>query len=463
MAGRVTMVLGGEAHSSTRSVIEPVPCANGPALGAEAPCGPDASSVVPFLLAAKREPRERIHSFHRYFGKLVPAIPRMAIREFTRSGDRVLDPFCGSGTTLVEAALAGREGYGVDLNPLAVLVARAKTTGTAPGDLEDGLNLLLNQKTDRESVRDAESVPYCVNLHHWFREEVIRDLVRLKVGIGRLPVNGVREFFQACFSAVLRDVSNADPRHVFPGYSKRLRALDAAGERCLEVMGTFTRGAKRRIRHLAAFQARREGDMPTTVLEGSAGCLPGGIPPVDLVVTNPPYISSIRYLETLKLELHWLELAASRADYLGLDRRLMGTERLYRKDYWLWEACGLEEVDSLTRRLHAAGHRKMSRVVGRYFAQMGEFFAEMEKAIRPGGHMVMKISDSFVREAIIPTHELLPLLARACTPSFSLTEAFPDQIMSRSLLTKRNSYSKMISHDWILIWRRDEAGGADAR
>src|SRR2546421_739878 len=97
----------------------------------------------------KRRPRLLIHGFHRWHGKLIPAIPAAAIEAFTEAGDLVADPFCGSGTTLVEAR-----------------------------------------------AEDDEEL---------------------------------RELFVALASAVNRDVSNADTRHVFPGVSKRMRALIAEG------------------------------------------------------------------------------------------------------------------------------------------------------------------------------------------------------------------------------------------
>src|SRR3989339_1416472 len=67
------------------------------------------------------------HNFHTYPAKFIPQIPKSAILQFTKEGDTVLDPFCGCGTTLVEAKLLNRNAIGVDLNPIATLVSKAKT------------------------------------------------------------------------------------------------------------------------------------------------------------------------------------------------------------------------------------------------------------------------------------------------------------------------------------------------
>lgn len=68
------------------------------------------------------------HSLHRYPAKFVPQIERKLILAFSDPGDVVCDPFCGSGTTLVEAILLGRDAVGIDLNPMAVLNAKTKIT-----------------------------------------------------------------------------------------------------------------------------------------------------------------------------------------------------------------------------------------------------------------------------------------------------------------------------------------------
>jgi len=420
------------------------------------------------LSAAKAETRARVHSFHRYFGKLIPAIPRFAIREFTKPGDLVLDPFCGSGTTLVEAILAGRRAIGLDLNPLAVLVTKAKTTPLDIPAVLRARDRILAGCESRVGHKLACAMPYVPNMDHWFQVEVQRDLAILLRGIRRVRDGDARDFLLACFSAMLRDVSNADPRHIFPGYSKRLRALDAAGGRDLDVLSSFRRVTDRRAAALAELEAVRETGGSAAALCADSRTLPLPDGGVGLIVTNPPYISSIRYLETMKLEMYWLGFVDSREAYFALDRRGVGTERLRvaarpschsepqgeesRNPGPLAVAQGDNPAEQVTARLLAAGYPKMAAVVARYFADMREALGEMARVLRRGGHLVVKISDSHVRGIDVPTHVLLAELAQQ--HGLRLVEQFTDEIRSRSLLTKRNWYSGMITHDWILIFGR---------
>lgn len=406
----------------------------------------------------KGQGRDRIHSFHRYFGKLIPAIPRFAIREFTSEGDWILDPFCGSGTTLVEARLAGCNAVGVDLNPLSVLISRAKTADLSPtllGQAFADLAADLSADVDGPAV-GPYVIPPCPNLSHWFRPEVIPWVVRIRDSIARVATPGASDFFFACLSAVLRDLSNADPRHVFPGYSKRLRALDAAGLRVIDPPGSFLSGTRRRLRDYAEFRARWPGAGTVRVLEGSATDLPAGLPPFSLVVTNPPYLGSIRYLETVKLEMYWLDLVRTQSEYLHLDSRLVATERVYREEYASWQPTGLPGVDEISLCFYVEGLRKMSLVVRRYFTEMAAFLGQMRAVLQPGGHLVIKISDPYLRRQTVPVHEILIMMA--AEHGFRAVSVFPDSIKNRSLLSKRNSYSGMLPYDWILVLRRGGQG-----
>ena len=80
------------------------------------------------LEVEKKLPRSGMHSFHRYYGKLIPAIPSAFIKKYTKEGDLIFDPFSGSGTTAVESIRNNRNFYGFEINPLSVNIARTKTS-----------------------------------------------------------------------------------------------------------------------------------------------------------------------------------------------------------------------------------------------------------------------------------------------------------------------------------------------
>lgn len=366
----------------------------------------------------------------------------------------MLDPFCGSGTTLVEAKALGRSCVGFDINPLAVLISRVKTSFHDDQQLKSQLGNLMSEALRDNGKEALEEAPFCINRDHWYREEVIRDLVIVKRCIERFVEEEYREFFRACLSATNRDVSNSDPKHVFPGYSKRLRKMDSNGKRVVDVFQTFEQKTQSRIRAAYEYSHYCPKATPVRAETADARSLPADVGNVALVVMNPPYISSIRYLESMKLEMYWLGMFESTEQQIEMDKRGVGTERYYTQEYRHYHKTGFPGVDEITERLFSQGQQKMAITVSRYFEDMERCFAELSRVIRPKGHLVIKISNSDVRKISVPTAEFF-VQSLTSRHGFILTEQFDDPFeQSRSLLTRRNSYSGRMDSDYILVLQK---------
>lgn len=402
------------------------------------------------LESFKVKDRHPVHSFHRYFGKLIPAIPSFAIAEFTKQGDLVLDPFSGSGTTAVESQISNRAGVAVDINPLANFITKVKTTYLEPSTLGHTLEIIVAEWEKIQKIKTLQpKQPYVVNLEHWFRSEVLKSLMSLRDVIRAISGDDEKNFFLGVFSAFIRGVSNADPQHVFPGYSKRMRALDLAGRK-IDVRASFIRAAKKRIKQVGLINPH---GLPTQIFNGSICDFKQKQKSIDLIVTNPPYISSIRYLETMKIEMGWLDFIDSQSQYLSMDRSVIGTERFYKNELESIEKTGNPQLDAQIEALKKE-HPKMAKTVFEYFQSMKMTFEILSKVHKKDGRMVIKISESKVRSQIIPTH--LYFIQTCEELGYSLEADLIDNFdqNSRSLLTARNSYSGLMTYDHILILKR---------
>lgn len=408
----------------------------------------------------KEEKRLGMHSFHRYYGKLIPAIPSAFIKEFTNEGDLVFDPFSGSGTTAVEAKRHNRNFVGFEINPLAVSIATAKTRDLSTALLEKfNEELMILIKTKDYGYSDTD-LPYLLNRDHWFKDFVQRDLIHIKKAIDDFFDRNIDEldykedyrlFYLMSISAILKNVSNCDTRHVFPGISKRIRALEAEGKIHIDVIASFERAIKKRAQYYKAYTGNAKAtikheDSTVSDLSNMEGT-------VDLIVTNPPYISSVRYIETMKIEMYWMEYIQNSTDYDLLAHKMLGNDKLKKAEYQELEYTQFDEINSVIDMMKEID-QKSAKIIGTFFNKIEKVIANMSFLLKSGGKAVIKISDSKMKKQKIETGKFMTLIAEKY--DFKLVDVFLDEINnnSRSLTTARNTYSDIITHDYIIIWEK---------
>ncbi len=413
------------------------------------------------LDSEKKEPRLAMHSFHRYYGKLIPAIPSAFIKKFTSEGDLVFDPFSGSGTTAVESVKLNRNFLGIEINPISQKISNVKTSKLDHNILET-LNIRLIEliKTQKFNVSE-EDFPYVQNRDHWFKDFVQNDLIIIKKSIDFLFCNDIgsniqnkenyRDFYFITISAILRNVSNADTMHVFPGISKRMRRLEAEGKIHIDVISSFERAVKKR----ASYYTFNDGTVNTKILLGDSSNidLSEFQEKASLIVTNPPYISSVRYIETLKLEMYWMEYIKNSDEYSLLAHKMLGNDRLRKEEYQNIELTNYKEINEIILYMESID-RKSAKIISDFFLSMEKVIANMSFVLKKGGKAVIKISDSKIKKTKIETGKFMTLIAQKY--GFSLYDVFLDEINnnSRSLTTSRNTYSDIITHDYIIIWEK---------
>ncbi len=417
------------------------------------------SNFKSILDEIKKEKRLGIHSFHRYYGKLIPAIPRAAIREFSNEDDLVFDPFVGSGTTAVESLYSERNFLGIEINPLSVSIATIKSSNYDTEILKKLEKRIVNLVENDNELVSEEEKPFCVNREHWFKDFVQNDLIIIRRNIPAAvdfieenEQKKYKDFLLGILSAIVKQVSNADTAHVFPGISKRMRSLEAEGKIKIHVLDTYKRALKKRINYVEEFGKHSTS---TTILEGNSSNidLSAYENKVDLVVTNPPYISSVRYAETLKLELYWMGVCKTANEYMDLSNSMIGNDHISKKQY---QEKHLTQYDFINEYINALFDidPKQAEVVYEFFTLMERVIKNVHYVLKPGKKLVMKISDSKIRKIKVPTGKLLTQIA--LMNGFKLVDYFDDKINenSRSLLTARNTYSDIILEDNIIIWEK---------
>jgi hypothetical protein len=294
-------------------------------------------------------------------------------------GATVLDPFCGSGTVLVEALIAGRRAIGTDLNPLAVMLARTKTSvldEAAGAALVAAAREVVAFADERRQRRAGATHRYPPDDVALFAPHVLLELDSLRAGVAGRANAAETDALGLVLSAILVKVSqrasdtssNQSSRRIAAGYTARL----------------FLRKTEDLVRRMARLRELLPPDArPAQVTIDDATRLSSvKASTIDAIVTSPPYVGTYDYLTQHALRLRWLAVDA-RAFAAGE----MGSRRRY------------APLDASAAR--AAWGR-----------ELGGTLAAMARVCRKGARAVLVMADSGVRGEALRADAILADAAR---------------------------------------------------
>lgn len=252
------------------------------------------------------------HGIHPYPAKFIPQIPSCLINAYSKKNDSVLDPFCGSGTSLLEAMLWGRKPIGVDINPIATLIAKVKIYILQANErkeifsLMEPLDFAYKKITSDPSwlsreIEDSE-IPQFHNRDHWFQKNVQAELTWLKKLIKRNSHNeSIANFLNLCFSAIIVKISNQDGETRWKAVEKNI----SDGYTIHIFRNTLFKNIKKSeaLKSILNIEPHK-----ATIFTAQAFDVPNliGEPCIDLIVTSPPYLNSYDYYLYHKLRMFWL-------------------------------------------------------------------------------------------------------------------------------------------------------------
>ena len=268
---------------------------------------------------ASQDTQYATHGIHTYVAAMIPALARKLIDTYVPAGGVVLDPFCGGGAAVVEAIRSGRPAVGRDINALAVLVSRAKSTHIEAEKIQSCGDEVLAIAGDfaGPSIRFPES-DY---VEYWFKDYMLQPLTALRLAIDGIKEPDLKNLFQALFSGTVRSVSLTHRNEV------RLRRMtplqqESFNPDVFKVFGRYVALAKERVPSLPpGSRAKVEtGDTRRLNLRNEEA---------DSIVCSPPYgdeRNGVNYTQFSKNMLAWLgysrqELRTSKGSTLGWGRQ----------------------------------------------------------------------------------------------------------------------------------------------
>ena len=347
--------------------------------------------------------KEYTHCFHIYPAMMIPQIARGLIELYGKRGGLLFDPYCGTGTSLVEARLAGMDAAGTDLNPTARLIALAKTIDydikNLRGEVDsflEGLEERLQSIENYNGFPDPEFVTFD-RLEDWFPVKSIGEIHVCMDSIETIADEKARLFLRIALSECLRLVSYQRNRE-FKLY--RIAEVER-GEFYVPLFPLLEARIRRNLEGCKAFSEAVDPSTSAAIhgfntVEESGLAKLGRNP--DLVVTSPPYGDSgttVAYAQFSWLTNIWLGLDSRSG---ALDRELMGGRKEEVVKF------GFGPLDDAIKTISEASPKRAKEVMHFYYEYL-QSMSNVAKIVAEGGHTCYVVGNRTVKGVQLPTDQ----------------------------------------------------------
>jgi SOS regulatory protein LexA len=348
--------------------------------------------------------KSHTHGIHTYPAMFIPQVGRRLLETYSKKNDTVCDIFCGSGTALVESKLMGRNAYGIDLNPLAIFLARAKTTPINPQRLTKEYLSLLHRI---EKIKDSEiKRPNFKNIDFWFKDKTIVRLAKLKKAITEINEKSIQNFLMVAFSETVRYSSNAKT-----GEFKLVRIKGEKLEKHNpDVMGIFRKNAEKNIAGMSDFFKNADKNSWTKIIYGDSS-KDNGIKPdsIDCIITSPPYGDSrttVAYGQFSRLSAQWIDMFNDPNDASRVDNELLGGRAAKNLVHALSSDYLKESLKKITKRDEARARDVLSFYIG-----LNDCLKQAHRILKSKKYFCLVVGNRLVKQVRIPTDFIIAELA----------------------------------------------------
>jgi len=393
------------------------------------------------------------HCYHNYPAMMIPQIAERLLVKYGTNHKLLFDPYCGTGTSLVEANLKGINAIGTDLNPLARLIAKTKTTKINLQVLDVYLkdfNNYIFSSIFSSNEKISFVVPKVNNIDFWFSKSVQEKLAVVKTFIDKIEEESISNFFKVAFSETVRESSftrNSEFK-LFRMTNQQIERFNP------DVFGLMQAKLVRNYKGLQSFLEQKPNanseiyDFNTTheikYIENNT---------VDIVITSPPYGDSrttVAYGQFSKLANQWLDVEYANQ----IDNHLMGGRKgkeIYTFDNQALNIC-LEQI--------AIIDEKRAKEVSSFYYDYQKSIENVSKTVKKGGYACYVVGNRKVKGHILPTDEITKDFFKKC--GFIHIETIIRNIPNKRMPSK-NSPSNIIGKkdetmckEYIVIMKKVE-------
>ena len=339
------------------------------------------------------------HCYHHYPAMMIPQIAERLITQYGGKAKTLFDPYCGTGTSLVEANIKGINAGGTDLNPLARLIAEAKTSRI---ELQI-LDLYLKEFNDflftiNFGLKKSNTIaPAFKNIDFWFKQETQNRLAEIKQFIDNIKDSKVRAFFLIAFSETIR-TSSLTRNGEFKLYRMPEKQRNDFNPNVFGIINSKLARNRKGLKNYLNKIKNTNAETNIFAFDSSDDMNLIEKESIDIVVTSPPYGDSkttVAYGQFSRLANQWLGVENAEK----IDNQLMGGKPK------TMEKTGVDVLDRIVTKI-ADRDEKRAKEVYSFYHDYGKSIANVSSVIKNNGYACYVVGNRRVKGVTLPTDEI---------------------------------------------------------
>ena len=343
--------------------------------------------------------KELTHCFHAYPAMMIPQISRRLLDQYGAKAKTLFDPYCGTGTSLIEANIKSINAIGTDLNPLARLIAKTKTSlidiKTLHFYLKDFQIYFFNSSLKKHTLSSI-AVPQFDNIDFWFNKNTQKQLALIKRYIDDIESLEIKNFFMTAFSETVRESSLTKK-----GEFKLIRI--SKNQREFFNPDTFKIMLSKLLRNkigLLNYMKKKKNNAFAKIYDfNTVKSIPKNIIPdksIDIVITSPPYGDSkttVAYGQYSRLSSQWIGIQGASS----IDKNLMGGIKHNANII-----CESKNLESTLKKIKQKDEKRALEIQS-FFIDYKNSIDRISKTLKKKGIVCYVVGNRTVKDVNIPT------------------------------------------------------------